>query len=72
MLGQVNNLIRNLVVKHDCCRCACAIISGLIPRRFAGEEKSRRQVLFSTDLVYDVLRKHEADHVLLRAARSKT
>lgn len=27
------------------------------PRRFTGEEKSRRQVLFSTDLVYDVLRK---------------
>lgn len=49
---------------------ACALISGLIPRRFAGEEKSRRQVLFSTDLVYDVLRKHQADHVLLRAARA--
>jgi ATP-dependent helicase Lhr and Lhr-like helicase len=48
----------------------CALISGLIPRRFTGEEKSRRQVLFSTDLVYDVLRKHQADHVLLRAGRA--
>ena len=48
----------------------CALISGLIPRRFTGEEKSRRQVLFSTDLVYDVLRKHQADHVLLRGARA--
>ena len=48
----------------------CAVISGLIARRFTGEEKSRRQVLFSTDLVYDVLRKHQADHVLLRAARA--
>jgi ATP-dependent Lhr-like helicase len=48
----------------------CAIISGLIARRFTGEEKSRRQVLFSTDLVYDVLRKHQPDHVLLRAARA--
>ena len=48
----------------------CALISGLIPRRFTGEEKNRRQVLFSTDLVYDVLRKHQADHVLLRAARA--
>ena len=47
----------------------CAIISGLIARRFTDEEKSRRQVLFSTDLIYDVLRKHQADHVLLRAAR---
>ncbi|WP_034464297.1 ligase-associated DNA damage response DEXH box helicase [Afipia sp. P52-10] len=48
----------------------CAIISGLIPRRFVGEEKSRRQMLFSTDLVYDVLRKHQSDHILLRAARA--
>jgi ATP-dependent Lhr-like helicase len=48
----------------------CAIISGLIARRHTGEEKSRRQVLFSTDLIYDVLRKHQADHVLLRAARA--
>ncbi|UTD26667.1 ligase-associated DNA damage response DEXH box helicase [Bradyrhizobium sp. WD16] len=49
---------------------SCAIISGLIPRRFTGEEKTRRQVLFSTDLVYDVLRRHQPDHVLLRAARA--
>nr|WP_246740469.1 ligase-associated DNA damage response DEXH box helicase [Bradyrhizobium sp. LCT2] len=48
----------------------CALISGLIERRFTNEDKSRRQVLFSTDLVYDVLRKHQADHVLLRAARA--
>ncbi len=49
---------------------SCAIISGLIARRFTGAEKSRRQVLFSTDLVYDVLRKHQPDHMLLRAARA--
>jgi ATP-dependent Lhr-like helicase len=48
----------------------CAVISGLIARRFTGEEKTRRQVLFSTDLIYDVLRKHQPDHVLLRAARA--
>jgi ATP-dependent helicase Lhr and Lhr-like helicase len=48
----------------------CAIISGLIERRFPGEEKSRRQITISTDLVYDVLRKHQCDHVLLRAARA--
>jgi ATP-dependent Lhr-like helicase len=48
----------------------CAVISGLVPRRFTGEEKSKRQVLFSTDLIYDVLRKHQPDHVLLRAARA--
>jgi ATP-dependent Lhr-like helicase len=48
----------------------CAIIAGLIERRFPGEEKSRRQVTISTDLVYDVLRKHQPGHVLLRAARA--
>ena len=48
----------------------CAVIAGLIARRFTGQEKSRRQVLFSTDLIYDVLRKHQPDHVLLRAARA--
>jgi ATP-dependent Lhr-like helicase len=49
---------------------SCAIIAGLIERRFPGEEKSRRQLTISTDLVYDVLRKHQADHLLLRAARA--
>ena len=49
---------------------SCAIIAGLIERRFPGEEKSRRQVTISTDLVYDVLRKHQPDHILLRAARA--
>jgi ATP-dependent Lhr-like helicase len=48
----------------------CAIIAGLIERRFPGEEKSRRQVTISTDLIYDVLRKHQPDHLLLRAARA--
>ena len=47
---------------------ACAMISGLIERRFPGKEKTGRQITVSTDLVYDVLRRHEPDHVLLRAA----
>ena len=47
----------------------CAIISGLIERRFPGKEKTGRQVTISTDLVYDVLRRHEPEHILLRAAR---
>ena len=42
----------------------------MIHRRSIGEKKTGRQVLFSTDLVYDVLRKHQPDHVLLRAARA--
>jgi ATP-dependent Lhr-like helicase len=48
----------------------CAIIAGLIERRFPGQEKTRRQMTISTDLVYDVLRRHEPDHILLRAARA--
>ncbi|MFL9825306.1 ligase-associated DNA damage response DEXH box helicase [Rhodoplanes sp. SY1] len=49
----------------------CAVIAGLIERRTGGEDKSRRQVTISTDLVYDVLRKHQPDHMLLRAARAE-
>jgi ATP-dependent Lhr-like helicase len=48
----------------------CAIIAGLIERRFPGEQqKSGRQITFSTDLIYDVLRRHQPDHLLLRCAR---
>lgn len=46
-----------------------AIIAGLIERRSPGREKTRRQVTFNSDLIYDVLRRHEPDHVLLRATR---
>jgi len=49
---------------------ACALISGLVERRFRGDQKSGRQITFSTDLVYDVLRRHQPDHLLLRCARS--
>ncbi|MGC6498599.1 MAG: ligase-associated DNA damage response DEXH box helicase [Henriciella sp.] len=47
----------------------CALISGLIARHLPGDRKTARQVTFSTDLIYDVLRSHEPDHILLRAAR---
>jgi ATP-dependent Lhr-like helicase len=46
----------------------CAIISGLIERRHPGQEKTGRQMTVSSDLIYDVLREHEPDHILLRAA----
>jgi len=46
----------------------CAIIAGLIERRYPGQEKTGRQVTFSADLIYDVLREHEPDHILLKAA----
>jgi ATP-dependent Lhr-like helicase len=49
---------------------ACALIAGLIERRHrGGERKTGRAVTFSTDLIYDVLRRHQPDHLLLRCAR---
>ncbi len=48
----------------------CALVSGLIERRQPGAEKTGRQVTFSTDLIYDVLRRHQPDHLLLRTARA--
>ena len=48
----------------------CAQISGLIERRFPGQEKSGRQITFSSDLIFDVLRRHQPDHLLLKCART--
>ena len=48
---------------------ACALISGLVERRSPRDRKNARQVTFSTDLIYDVLRRHQGDHLLLRCAR---
>jgi ATP-dependent Lhr-like helicase len=48
----------------------CALISGLIEKRHPGQEKSGRQVTVSADLIYDVLRSHEPDHILLQATRA--
>lgn len=45
-----------------------AVIGGLIERQQPGRRKTGRQVTFSTDLIYDVLRKYEPDHLLLKAA----
>jgi ATP-dependent helicase Lhr and Lhr-like helicase len=45
-----------------------AVISGLVERQHPGKRKSGRQVTFSTDLIYDVLRRYEPDHLLLQAA----
>ena len=53
-LGQLNILVNN--------------IGGLVERQHPGKRKTGKQVTFSTDLIYDVLRKYEPDHVLLEAA----
>ncbi|HEY0833696.1 MAG TPA: helicase-related protein, partial [Azospirillum sp.] len=47
-----------------------ALITGVIDRRHPGQEKTGRQVTFSSDLIYDVLRRHDPGHVLLRATKA--
>ncbi|MEC7538574.1 MAG: DNA ligase-associated DEXH box helicase, partial [Pseudomonadota bacterium] len=46
-----------------------SVIAGLIERNYPGKKKTGRQVTFSSDLIYDTLRQHEPDHILLRATR---
>ncbi len=48
----------------------CAVIAGLVERRHHGKEKTGRQLSVSTKLIYDVLRTHQPDHLLLRAAEA--
>jgi ATP-dependent helicase Lhr and Lhr-like helicase len=45
-----------------------ALIAGLIEKRMPGKERTARQVTVNTDLIYDALRTHQPDHILLRAA----
>jgi len=46
-----------------------AVIAGLIPRHYPGQDKNRRQVTVNSDLIYDVLRRHQPGHILLQATR---
>lgn len=46
-----------------------AVIAGMIERRHPGQEKTGRQMTFSSDLIFDVLQKYEPDHILLQAAK---
>lgn len=48
-----------------------ALISGLIERNLPGQRKSGRQATFSTDILYDTLRKYDPDHLLLRLTREE-
>jgi len=49
-----------------------AIIAGLIDRNMpGGKRKSGRQATFSTDILYDTLRKYDPDHLMLRITREE-
>ncbi len=46
-----------------------AIIAGLIERSHQGRRKSGRQATFSSDILYDTLRKYDPGHLMLRITR---
>jgi ATP-dependent Lhr-like helicase len=48
-----------------------ATIAGLIQRNMPGARKSGRQATFSSDIIYDTLRKYDPDHLLLRITRDE-
>lgn len=50
---------------------ASAIIAGLIERSHQGRRKSGRQATFSSDILYDTLRKYDPDHLLLQVTREE-
>ena len=48
-----------------------AIISGLIDRNMPGKRKSGRQATFSSDILYDTLRKYDPEHLMLQITREE-
>ena len=47
-----------------------ATIAGLIDQNVPGAEKTGRQVTINSDLIYDVLRRYQPDHMLMLATRA--
>lgn len=50
---------------------ASAIIAGLIERSHQGRRKTGRQATFSSDILYDTLRRYDPDHLLLQVTREE-
>ena len=48
-----------------------ATIAGLIERNLPQARKSGRQATFSSDILYDTLRKYEPDHLLMRITETE-
>ena len=48
-----------------------ATIAGLIERNMPGLRKTGRQATFSTDILYDTLRRYDPEHLLLRVTRTE-
>jgi ATP-dependent Lhr-like helicase len=50
---------------------ASAIVAGLIERNLPGRRKTGRQATFSSDILYDTLRKYDPEHLMLRITREE-
>ncbi len=48
-----------------------ATVAGLIERNLPGLRKTGRQATFSSDILYDTLRKYDPDHLMLRITRDE-
>ena len=48
-----------------------AVIAGLIERNTTSARKSGRQATFSSDILYDTLRKYDPDHLMLQITREE-
>ena len=46
-----------------------ATIAGVIEKNLPGIEKTGKQMTINSDLIYDVLKQHQPDHILLEATR---
>ncbi len=50
---------------------SAATIAGLIEKNYPGKRKSGRQATFSSDILYDTIRKYDPDHLLMRITRAE-
>ena len=48
-----------------------AVVAGLIERTHQGRRKSGRQATFSSDILYDTLRRFDPDHLMLNITREE-
>ena len=48
-----------------------ALVAGLIARNLPGKRRSGRQATFSSDILYDTLRRYDPDHLLMQVTREE-
>ncbi len=48
-----------------------AVVAGLVERNLPGKRKTGRQTTFSSDILYDTLRRFDPDHLLMQITRDE-